>query len=122
MSERRSLATAVLFYIACGMTLAAIGVSAAAAYDAIGTAALAAAVALIGLVQLSILIGNWRRSAPDEVEEPAHAPRVDARSASELLRQDRAGDHWRTERKAPDPASMPLPSNAMIGVTCEPAA
>jgi hypothetical protein len=106
MPERRSLATAVLFCILCGMTLAAIGVSVATAYDAIGGAALAAAVALIGLVQLSILIGNWRRSAPYEAAEPAHVPRVDARSASELIRQDRAGDHWRT--REPDTASMPM--------------
>jgi hypothetical protein len=108
MPERRSLATAVLFCILCGTTLAAIGVAVAAAYGAIGGAALAAAVALIGLVQLSILIGNWRRSAPYEAEEPAHAPRVDARSASELIRQDRAGDHWRTGREAPDPTSMSM--------------
>jgi hypothetical protein len=105
MAERRSLATAVLFCILCGTTLAAVGVSVATAYDAIGGAALAAAVALIGLVQLSILIGNWRRSAPAEAAEPAHVPRLDARTASELIRQDRAGDHWRT--KEPDTASTP---------------
>ncbi|HUE46453.1 MAG TPA: EAL domain-containing protein [Aestuariivirgaceae bacterium] len=108
MPERRSLAKAVLFCILCGTTLAAIGVSAAAAYDAIGGAAPAVAVALIGLVQLLILIGNWRRSAPDEAEEPAHVPRVDARSASELIRQDSAGDHWRTRREEPESASMPM--------------
>lgn len=106
MSERRSLATAVLFCVLCGMTLAAIGVSVAAAYDAIGGAALAAAVVLIGVVQLLILIGNWRRSAPNEAEEPAHVPPVSARSASELIRQDRAGDPWRT--REPETPSMPM--------------
>jgi EAL domain-containing protein (putative c-di-GMP-specific phosphodiesterase class I) len=108
MSERRSLATAVMFCILCGMTLAAIGVSVAAAFDAMGGAALAAAVALIGLVQLVILVGNWRQSAPDEAEEPALVASVSARSASNLIRQDRAGDHWRTEREAPDRASTPM--------------
>ena len=108
MPERRSLATAVLFCVLCGMTLAAIGVSVAAAHDAIGGASQAAAVALIGVVQLLILVGNWRRSAPAKVAEPAPDPRVSARSASELVRQDRAGDHWRTERGEPGPAGMPL--------------
>jgi EAL domain-containing protein (putative c-di-GMP-specific phosphodiesterase class I) len=108
MPERRSLATAVVFCVASGLTLAAIGVAVATAYDAIGGAALAAAVALIGVVQLLILIGNWRRSAPAEAAEPEHVPRVSARSASELIRQDRAGDHWRTRRDEPDTASMPF--------------
>ena len=108
MPERRSLASAVLFCVLCGMTLAAIGVSVATAYNAIGGAALAAAVALIGAVQLLILVANWRRPAPDEATEPAQAPRVNARSASELIRQDRAGDHWRTRREEPEPASMPV--------------
>jgi EAL domain-containing protein (putative c-di-GMP-specific phosphodiesterase class I) len=108
MPERRSLATAVVFCVLCGTTLAAIGIAVVAAYGAIDGAALAAAVALIGLVQLLILIGNWRRSAPDEAEELARVPPVSARSASELIRQDRAGDHWRTKREAPDQAGSPM--------------
>lgn len=108
MQERRSLATTVLFCTLCGMTLAAIGVSVATAYDVIGGAALAAAVALIGLVQLLILVGNWRRSAPADAAESAHVLPLDARSASELTRQGRAGDHWRT--REPETASMPMAS------------
>ena len=120
MAERRSLATAVMFCILCGMTLAAIGVSVAAAYDAIGGVALAAAVALIGLVQLLILIGNWRRSAPGEAAEPAHVPPVSARSASELNSRDRAGDHWMTRQEEPDPARMPMArASADVGAAPE---
>jgi EAL domain-containing protein (putative c-di-GMP-specific phosphodiesterase class I) len=106
MPERRSLASAVMFCVLCGMTLAAIGVAVAAAYDAIGGAALATAVALIGLVQLVVLIGNWRRSAPDEAAEPAHVPRLDVRTAAELIRQDRAGDPGRA--REPVTSSIPM--------------
>jgi EAL domain-containing protein (putative c-di-GMP-specific phosphodiesterase class I) len=106
MPERRSLASAVVFCVLCGMTLAAIGVAVAAAYDAIGGSALATAVALIGLVQLVILIGNWRRSAPDEAAEPVHVPRLDVRTAAELIRQDRAGDPGRA--REPVTSSMPM--------------
>jgi EAL domain-containing protein (putative c-di-GMP-specific phosphodiesterase class I) len=106
MAQRRSLATAVMFCILCGTTLAAIGVAMAAAFGAIGGTALAAAVALTGVVQLVILVGNRQRPAPVEADEPAHVPRVDAWSASEVIRQDRAGDFWRT--KEPDTASPPV--------------
>lgn len=108
MPKRRSLAMAVMFCILCGMTLAAIGISVAAAYDAVGGGALAAAVALVGVVQLLILIGNWRRSAPAEAREPAHVSHARARTASELIRQDRAGADWRTSE--PVEPDMPIAS------------
>jgi len=45
------------------MTIAAIGVSLAAVFGETSAAALAGALGLVAFVQLSILIGNWRRAA-----------------------------------------------------------
>jgi EAL domain-containing protein (putative c-di-GMP-specific phosphodiesterase class I) len=106
-SRRRSIATAVMFCAFCGLTIAAIGISIAAAYGAIAEAGLAAAVGIVGFVQLSILISNWRRAAAGAVTiEPAHEPHVTARAASAVVSQDRAGDGWKAGRDEPDRAGM----------------
>lgn len=63
MPRRRSMGARLLFCGLSGMTIAAIGVSIAAVYGEMGEAELAGALGLVAFVQLSVLIGNWRRSS-----------------------------------------------------------
>lgn len=78
MPRRRSMAAVLVFCCLSGLTLAAMGLSIAAADGRLGGGALAVALGLVAFVQLSILIGNWRRatrpaahlSAPAAAESP----------------------------------------------------
>lgn len=63
MATARSFVSAVVFSAFCAVTVAAMGISAAVVYGTLGLPALAAALGLVALVQLTILIGNRRRMA-----------------------------------------------------------
>lgn len=99
MPRRRSLAAAVMFCALCGMSFAAIGVSIAAMYGAIGETALAAALGLMAVVQLSILIRNWLR-APTTAVAKVDGPLATAAAAKRRIVEDRAA-----VREAPDLAN-----------------
>ena len=80
MPRRRGVAAGL---VNCGlslMTIAAIGLSIAAVYGRMSEAALPAALGLVAFVQLSILIGNWRRAtspvAPLRAPAAADSPRM----------------------------------------------
>lgn len=82
-----------MFSAFCAVTVSAMGISAAVVYGALGQAALAAALGLVALVQLSILIGNQRRNrAGTAVSDPlAHEPDMsdwDATAGSDQLVDD----------------------------------
>jgi EAL domain-containing protein (putative c-di-GMP-specific phosphodiesterase class I) len=93
MPKRRSRATAVIYLGFCGLTVVAIGVSVAAVYGAIGEQAVAAAVGLVGLVQLSILVRNWRRASAGASSPVVVAPERHARdrAVAAVTKDRRAG-------------------------------
>lgn len=121
--ERRSFATVAVCCVLGAATLAAIGVALAVAYGAFGQLELAAAVGILGMVQLSILIGNWRRSAPVAVQMPDYS----GRSALSVITQDRFGSDGRGSREEPQMTDMMSPvvdaeeaSETAVSATDEP--
>ncbi len=85
MPRRRGMAKGLVYGGLGGLTIAAIGLSIAAALGRESEGALAAALGLVAIVQLAILIGNWRKAT-----SPVARPTTPAASESPRMTLPRA--------------------------------
>jgi EAL domain-containing protein (putative c-di-GMP-specific phosphodiesterase class I) len=90
MPRWRGLATAILFYGFCGLTIAAIAMSIGAVLGTVDEAGLAAAVGVVAFVQLAFLIKSWRRTVPSAA---AHEPLTNRHEAVATQAWDAIGDN-----------------------------
>jgi EAL domain-containing protein (putative c-di-GMP-specific phosphodiesterase class I) len=87
MPRWRGLTTTIGF---CGLTIAAIAISAGAVLGTVDEAGLAAAVGLVAFVQLAFLINSWRHTGLGAAAPELHAIRRETLAA---LARDAVGDN-----------------------------